>query len=236
MNSDQPRSTVTPAPILPSRCWTAERLEIKSWFEKNAPSLRPVYEGAVLLMYEHPLPGRVHFVSHAVRDIRNRLPDIISGVERAPRLEYTNELDGLAVEFRRASLPINRSLPVQQTGEQASSSPGILIPIPIYDRIADLIKRHEDVYETNREAANRLFEAVSPGSEGDKRAAIAPIVKHWFDATEWFVRKTHVGKDIRDEKGLDEKFAIFETTLSALVRSFFTTLDEIDEILEDTNS
>ncbi len=233
MNSDQPKSTVTPAPILPSRCWTSERLEIKSWFEKNAPSLSPVYEGTVLLMYENRLPGRLHFISHAVREIRNRLPDVISGVEKTSRLEYTNELDGLAKEFRAAGLPIDRSMPVRQTGglEQPSSSPGVSVPIPIYNKVADLIKRHEDVRETKREAANRLFEALSLGSQRDKEA-VAPIVGHWIDVTDWFVRRTHVGTNVADEDGLSEHFLIFETTLSALIRSFFTTLDEIDEILQ----
>src|SRR5262249_17939537 len=53
-------------------CWTPERLELKAWLTRNAPSLAELYEGAICLLFEHRLPGYTRFVTHAAREIANR--------------------------------------------------------------------------------------------------------------------------------------------------------------------
>ena len=58
--------------------WTPRRVDLRSWLQRNAPSLGELYVGAVLLVFGRPIPGRVRFVAHAVREIRNRLPDVVS--------------------------------------------------------------------------------------------------------------------------------------------------------------
>jgi hypothetical protein len=60
--------------------WTSERLQLKAWLTRNAPSLAELYESAVRLLFEVRLPGYTRFVRHAVRAIRNRLPFVISGI------------------------------------------------------------------------------------------------------------------------------------------------------------
>ena len=42
------------------------------------------------------------------------------------------------------------------------------------------------------------------------------------------------GECPRDE--LERQFALFEKTLMAIVRQFYTAIDELDQILEDANS
>ena len=42
------------------------------------------------------------------------------------------------------------------------------------------------------------------------------------------------GECPRDE--LERQFVLFERTLMAIVRQFYTTVDELDQILEDANS
>src|SRR5438094_3789110 len=49
------------SPTLGKTCWTPTRLGLRAWLQRNAPSLAELYEGAVRLMYESPLPGRVRF-------------------------------------------------------------------------------------------------------------------------------------------------------------------------------
>src|SRR5437899_126098 len=94
-----PSATSPSADALLASCWIPVRLEIRAWLYRNAPSLAELYEGAVLLLYAHPLPGRVRFISHAVREIRNRLPEATSGVKGLPRLDYTSRLDKLAKQW-----------------------------------------------------------------------------------------------------------------------------------------
>jgi hypothetical protein len=51
-------------------CWTPRRRELREWLRRNAPSLAELYEGAVSLLFDVPIPGYTRFVAHAVREIR----------------------------------------------------------------------------------------------------------------------------------------------------------------------
>jgi len=66
-----------------------------------------------------------------------------------------------------------------------------------------------------------------------------PIIMHWLEVTEWFVKRVH-HPGTRDERvnprELREHFELFEATLRALIRGFFKTVEELDEILEEANS
>ncbi|MEO7860432.1 MAG: hypothetical protein ABIU05_08300 [Nitrospirales bacterium] len=77
--------------------WTPQRLELKKWLGNKTPGLAEVYEGAVMMVYEHPVPGRVKFIAHAIREIGNRLPDYWAGKEEnSGGLQYVNRLDEIA--------------------------------------------------------------------------------------------------------------------------------------------
>jgi hypothetical protein len=67
--------------------WTDRRLAILEWLESAAPSLAELYQGAVQLLDDPGFPGRLRFIAHGVRDVRNRLPDVVAGFERPARFE-----------------------------------------------------------------------------------------------------------------------------------------------------
>src|SRR5579862_3363825 len=94
MASADPQPLSDPAPGTLS-CWTSDRNEIRDWLDHKAPSLAELYAGAVILLYANPLPGRVRFVAHAVREIRNRLPDAVAGPTKNQGLQYKNRLDDI---------------------------------------------------------------------------------------------------------------------------------------------
>lgn len=51
-----------------------EQVELVGWLENNAAALAPLYRGALALAMLDSFPGRAHFIAHAIREIRNRLP------------------------------------------------------------------------------------------------------------------------------------------------------------------
>jgi hypothetical protein len=57
--------------------WTRNRRELAEWLGGISPSIAELYQGAVELLFHRPVPGFSRFVSHAVREIRNRLPQEI---------------------------------------------------------------------------------------------------------------------------------------------------------------
>ena len=85
-----------PRPSRLTSPWTPHRLRLLSWLKEKAPSLAELYETAVILLEDQPLPGRSRIISHCVREIANALPAILSGVERT-RLEYDKRLDVIAM-------------------------------------------------------------------------------------------------------------------------------------------
>jgi hypothetical protein len=87
--------TITPGYL------TDDRLDLSEWIGRYAPSLSELYLGTVHLVFGSPLPGRVMLICYAVREIYNRLPGRVSGVENGGRFDYVTKLDAIATEWER---------------------------------------------------------------------------------------------------------------------------------------
>jgi hypothetical protein len=228
------------APAKAAECWTPVRLEIRSWLERNAPSLAELYEGAVLLLFVSPVPGRVRMVAHAVREIRNRLPDVISGPMAKSRLDYTTRLDKIACQWEVKGLT-REGLASQVSAHSAGGSlpsQDVQVDRQIFLEIDSLVRDHIATRSKPGDAAIRLFIGIAPENQ-QMRETIRPVIEQWLAITNWFMGKAHdsgvTDRDC-DFAQLCKQFTLFELVLGALVRSFFTTLDDLDEILEDANS
>ena len=190
------------------------------------------------MAFEPDFPGRTRFVAHAVREIWNRLPDLITGT-RTRRFDWVNRLDDLAREWQRAGLPVDGTCPVTTLGEtQNFPSQHIFLSRRLFHDIARVLREHVEAREKPREAAARLFLGVEP-SNVNFRDSLRPVIEHWLAVTEWFVERVHDSGS--QESGAEEvdfkkHFTLFETTLGALIRGFYKTADELDEILEKANA
>ena len=227
-------------------CWTPERSELRTWLRRNAVPLADLYEGAVLLLFEVHVPGGPRFIAHAVREIRNRLPDAVSGTRTPGNLNYKDQLDNIVKRWKKAGFPIDGRIGSFPVIQNSSGSQVAEIPLPrdIVSLVAKLIADHEETRIKPEEAATRLFVGAAPENERF-RDALRPAITQWLDITGWFMKQTHdpgTGVSIEasvDRGELQTKFSLFETTLLSIVRgfsTFFETTDALDEILEDTNS
>lgn len=217
--------------------WNETRRELRAWFERNAPSLGELYEGALRMVFDEKFPGRVRFVSHAVREIRNRLPDVIAGYKSEP-LEYKNRLDEISKLWEKSGLPLDGAIPIKVTGKELPLTTEVPMPIKVYREVSKLICDHIQTREKPKEAAKRLFQAIDPQNK-DAEGILRPRIDHWIKVTEWFVEHAHERGATDDKMGADElkeRFEIFEAALSAMLREFFKTEDELDAILEEANS
>ncbi len=225
--------------IAPPNYWMQLRKDLCSWFERNAPSLGELYEGALEMVFRENFPGRVRFVAHAVREIRNRLPDVIAGPKAGGRLDYTSRLDDIVKAWKKYGLPLDGSLPTRvNEAEPSPSSRDVAIPRAIYKKVARLVMGHEETREKPRDAARRLFQAIDPNNAASE-ATLRPRVEHWIQSTEWFVKRAHDRGSTDAEMGGEELKKCFEAVeyaLSAMVMEFFRTVEELDAILEEANS
>src|SRR5712692_1930710 len=153
--------------------WTGERTALREWLTRNAKSLAELYEGAVVILYEHDplLPGWSRLVAHAVREVRNRLPDAVAGKKVGERLDYPSRLDEIAGMWSDAGLATAATPAAPSVLDVApAANPGVLVPRGVYDRVSDLIREHEEARERPVDSAFRLFEAISPGNKGQRAA------------------------------------------------------------------
>jgi hypothetical protein len=218
--------------------WTTPRLEIRAWFQRRAPSLGELYEGAVIMVFDDKFPGRTRLVAHAIREIRNRLPDVIAGPRASGQVQYVNRLDKIAHEWRRARLDTEGSLPAGVTDGQQMPSIDVPVPRGLFLSVASLLSDHLEAREKSIEAARRLFEAISPANQ-ELRDRLRIPIQQWHEVTQWFVKRVHdsgIQDDDVDIQEFQGRFELFETALCALLRGFYSTVEGLDEILEDANS
>jgi hypothetical protein len=172
--------------------WTPERRELNTWFQRNAPSLGELYEGAVIMLYGsgRPLPGWSRFVAHAVREVGNRLPDAVGGRQVAGPLEYATRCESLARRWEELGLPLDGSIPPVGLDSPPASIPDVPLPPEVYRLVTDLVRDHRAVYERQRDKARRFFAKVIPESRGVP-SAVQPVIDQWFAIVKWFVRHAH---------------------------------------------
>lgn len=210
-----------------------DRLELLAWLRRNAPSLAELYEGAVTMLMTAP-PGHVRLIARAVREIRNGLPEAVSGPKAGGRLDYTSRVDGILETWMQAGL-----VPVElAASELPPSETTLAVPRAAAKPVLQLLRDHQFARERPIEAARRLFVGVAPENK-EFVDTLQPVVQHWLKVTKWFVARAHdngqCDADCPREE-LERQFALFEKTLMAVVRGFYTAVSELDEILEDANS
>ncbi len=238
MDSEESLPSPTGSPSPGAAFWAPARTELLSQLQDRAPELADLYEGSVRLLLALKFPGRVRFIAHGVREISNRLPDVIAG-PRSGRLEYTGRMDQIAEAWERSGLGLDRSLPGSGTGpdDAGPPSPDVTVPRAVAALVAALVADHVAARTRSFDAAARLFEALDPENEA-LRDQLRPVINHWLEITRWFVKKVHQPNRIvhQDEQQLRSQFEQFESLLGSLLGGFFQTTDELDEILEDANA
>lgn len=223
-----PDETRPPLPLTPT--WTTQRRRLLHWLREKAPSLAELYETAVTLLEEQPLPGRSRIIAHCVREIANALPALLAGVERT-RLEYDKRLDKIALARDRLTrLSIQ---PARSMGSTSIPDPQDALTQEFFNQIEALIKEHKATRAKRDTIAERLFRANRPENRhlGD---ALRPVLRQWTELKDWFVGHAHDnGKtDAQyDWSDIKRRFVRFERTVLTLGQGFFATIADLDELI-----
>ncbi|MEH1928499.1 hypothetical protein [Nostoc sp.] len=169
LNSQNLHPTSSDLPQIPPAYWTTTRSKILSWLNQNSSSLANLYEGAVCLTFGIPIPGRLRFISHAVREIRNRLPDSIPQISEP--LIYTNEVEQISNIWLNSGLSLDETL---------SETSDITINHQVFNEMQRLIKKHKAVSINNKEKTLMFFKLGISENKLDPNI-LAPIVNHYWE-------------------------------------------------------
>lgn len=213
--------------------WTAERVELHRWLERNAPELAPVYRAAARMACDEAFPGRVWFVAHAIREIRNRLTDAMGGEVAVSRTNYKELTAEVHTQWVQDGLPEDGTPSVDAPAEPSAADLGRReVSGELLKAVGALVAGHIAATDNNESRARRLFEAAGGGPPPGY------VVRGWLKETRWanayaHVRNKPLGSE--DEQALVGHFRGFEQTLKAIANPSYENMDMLDEILDAAN-
>ena len=222
---------------LVSKMLRPNQQKIADWLTEHAPQLADVYSGAIHLLGDGAIPGRVRFICHAGRDLTNRIPELFA--ESVGRVDLTadlNELSSLWMEHRVGETEM-ALISAQKADLPQGTQPTIGMPLIVVHRVSALIDHHKQASLNHRDRAIKMVEAVAPENVG-KREALLPIANQWLELHRWFQGHAHAGLEqgTVNEDELQTRFATLESQINALIGEFYEPVATLDEILQDTNS
>lgn len=212
--------------------WTKQRRELAAWFEDRVPSFTEGYVASVRLLHENFFPARIHLVCHVVRDIYRRLPGSLgySNTSR-PTEVFPNMVKALVKKWEEYPPPGN----VDTDG----ASSGIQVSRQVFRYVEKIIEKSNEM-ASQPSVGNHLAIALFRSIDRRDDEFIPPWVIDAFNAEyDFFVARAHLVlemKKVPDDDGLIENFEKFERAFHSLVGPYFSGKEELDDILQSTNT
>lgn len=226
-------AAVGPDPLI----WSRRRKDLRDWFRREAPSLGPAYEAAVEILHMEKMPARVPLVCHLVRDIYNRLPEILDR-------EYRRQQAGEVYPALVSAVETHFKSTMESFSSESERAPGSLseiehveVPVAAVRAVQSLLEKYREVQEqpTTDQALTRfLYDRYAEAG----RAVPERLVAKFKQQRQWFTARAHLTKDegkSHSEEGLKDHFLIFENTIYSLVGPYFPGKKIIDDVLNQTN-
>lgn len=207
----------------------SKQKRIYDWIseELRLPAYADVFGGAVIILGQRS-PGYVTFVAHAGREIMNGLARAYRG-DRQSQVQYVQDLDQIAIKWN----------------DQWGASTGFSnTPEPSYHKIphetCKLLKSLIDDHRAGRERSEEINEAffsefLEYRDEGD---IPNNFVEEWKRTKKWFLEHAHTREKVFDadvETEIGKHFQHLESLLYVAARSPYSRIEELDEILDETN-
>jgi len=181
---------------------------------------------------DRQFPGRVWFMAHALRDIRNRLPDAIAGPVKHSNTQYKDLAAAISDQWTRDGHEAT-SVSASDDGRPSLDGPArIEISPALFAAVEELVGGHEAIGPRMVEGASRLFSALSG------TAVPRYVVDSWLVATKRAEKFAHLRtKPLSAEKvrEFEEIFERCEHLLVAMANRSYENMDELDELLAAAN-
>jgi hypothetical protein len=212
--------------------WTPERRRLRDWLGRQGAGLAEAYSAAVELVARGPFEGAGTLLAHALRDLINRLPDAVCG-QTGERMDASKRLDDLKAVWQEEGMPLD--LPRAKADGDIPLAPEATISERLYGEIQAILREQGEATSRRLDNAKRLFQALMPRGVEPTVA----VVTQWVALGKWAVANGHFNADAPrsvEWPGCVGKLEVLEATLGGVAYRFFEVTDELDEILEDTNS
>ena len=214
--------------------WTSERRALVEWLDTHAPALTPLYRGALSLAMRDSFPGRAHFIAHAIREIRNRLPGALGPEVECLGAGYEQVTDKIQRRWIEEGFREDGSLVSLKESVATASGPGYFeVSFEFLASVGRLIENHTAA-QMNRKARERS----GFGALGEYDQSPQHVVENWnnlFPDAQGFAH----ARDKPLPEGADaewvEHFLRFEQYLMVVQKHSYENLDELDTLLRKAN-
>ncbi len=179
-------------------------------------------------------PGRVHFIAHAIREIRNRLPDDLNGDMERTKVDYRRLVDAVHNLWTGSGFPRYGSGPtLAEHLQPLPATTDVVVPGELATAIAELMRQHSEA-EANRGDLEALrFEALAgPGPHPQ-------YVSDGWKRTHRLVQKfAHAwNRELPPEADAEwiDRFLAFERFLMVISKRAQENIADLDELLREAN-
>ncbi len=222
-----------------------QQLIVKGLLTKGAKELAEAYKAASLILSSPGFPSAVCLVAHLVRDIINRLP-AYSDIPVSARFDYREALDDLARECERLGLITvpntelleGESSPIPDNYHPVEDE--VKIPRHILAKLWDLLCKHRSVGDTHGWRLKEMVRKADREQLPPSNPVVSSIGTQLKAIHSWAQSEAHLrGPSVTNERDVQECrqwFKELEDILFSLLSSFYEPVEELDEILEDTNA
>ncbi len=114
----------------------------------------------------------------------------------------------------------------------------VAVPMSLLTELERLVQDHHDAGARARERALAMLRSLAPESQTEA-ARLGWIARTWVEVGAWAVKELHNQTRTDDERDADEIIGRLETLeriLHGVTRPFFENKDDLDALLEDTNT
>jgi len=226
---------VPDVPFSPSRmdgpAWSPARRARRTRLAEASRDLADLYEVAIDLVGNTDAPARMLLLGHCMREIGNRLPDILNP-DLPGRSKQDEAVRSLAVTWRAAGLSLGGA-------DQDDDGPSIPLPRQIVASIESVVQAFESGETANYAKASFLVLGGVPDDLMDAVRNPDPAVSALLRTRRYFMRHTHAGVEdhsAADEAELQGCLSHFEHVLDVRLGDWWEARLSIQDILAKANA
>ncbi len=194
--------------------------------------LAELYEAAIDLLGDPGRPARMFLLGHCMREIGNRLPNILNPELPNPSGQ-TRAVKQLAEAWRAAGLG------VQIVGaEESTQAPDVSVPRVVAAAIETVVAEFELGRGANYAKGSFLVQGVVPPDPAGAATNPDPSVQAFLGSRSFFMRHTHAGDEDRQpprEEEIQDRVHHFEQVIDARLGDWWAVQADVRDLVTRAN-
>jgi hypothetical protein len=213
---------------------TPEQEGRRAAIDTRSPTLAGLYARAVLLEKSCDDPADMLLLSHCVREILNRLPDVLGGSFVSFQTERDAAIRSLSEAWDAESLLIDNA--ILELGLDEGSRLAVSIPRTVFEYVHRIVQAEAAGRGSSRSRARFLASYPDTSDIPSREKDIAADLI--FGARDFFVRRAHAGETERvppPTSVVAERMRLVERTIDSCFKPFWQLHDDVKEIVALAN-